>query len=61
MTSQTANEDEKSAGSPPNVSADLEDGGGVVAEDKDIAIAIGREHRHAIDPAVEARVVRKID
>ena len=33
----------------------------VPAADKDIAIAIVGEHRHEIDPAVEARVVRKID
>lgn len=30
-------------------------------EDKDIAIAVVGEHRHAIDPEMEARVVRKID
>ncbi|TEY42311.1 hypothetical protein BOTCAL_0395g00050 [Botryotinia calthae] len=30
-------------------------------QDKDIAIAVVGEHRHEIDPAVEARVVRKID
>ncbi|KAE8446767.1 hypothetical protein EG329_011672 [Mollisiaceae sp. DMI_Dod_QoI] len=32
-----------------------------VDRDKDIAIGVVGEHRHAIDPAVEARVVRKID
>lgn len=32
-----------------------------IDKDKDVAIAIVGEHRHAIDPAVEARVVRKID
>ena len=30
-------------------------------EDKDIAIALVGEQRHVLDPAVEARVVRKID
>lgn len=30
-------------------------------KDKDIAIAIVGEQRHEIDPAVEARVIRKID
>jgi MFS family permease len=30
-------------------------------EDKDIAIAVVGEHRHALDPVVVARVVRKID
>ncbi|APA14406.1 hypothetical protein sscle_12g091760 [Sclerotinia sclerotiorum 1980 UF-70] len=30
-------------------------------QDKDIAIAIVGEHRHEIDPAIEARVIRKID
>jgi len=30
-------------------------------EGKDIAMAIVGEHRHAIDPAVEARIIRKID
>jgi hypothetical protein len=32
-----------------------------VDSDKDIAIAMVGEHRHAIDPAIETRVVRKID
>lgn len=32
-----------------------------LAKDQDIAIAIVGEHRHDIDPVVEARVVRKID
>jgi hypothetical protein len=42
---------------------DIEDAPTIQAkdEDKDIAIAVVGEHRHAIDPAVEARVVRKID
>jgi hypothetical protein len=31
------------------------------AKDKDIAIEIVGEHRHDLDPAAEARVVRKID
>jgi hypothetical protein len=29
--------------------------------DQDVAMAIVGEHAHAIDPAVEARVIRKID
>lgn len=32
-----------------------------VDNEKDIAIAVVGERRHAIDPAVERRVVRKID
>jgi hypothetical protein len=31
------------------------------AADKDVALAIVGEHAHDIDPAVEARVIRKID
>jgi hypothetical protein len=61
MSSQPVHDDEKSANSPVNVSADLEDAVRIPAPDQDIAIAIVGEHRHAIDPAVEARVVRKID
>ena len=61
MSSQPALDDEKSATAAPNVSADLEDAARVNAEGQDIAIAIVGEHRHAIDPAVEARVLRKID
>lgn len=36
-------------------------GGNVNSRDQDIAIAIVGERSQAIDPAVEARVVRKID
>lgn len=61
MSSQPALDDEKSATIAPNASADLEDAARVNAEGQDIAIAIVGEHRHAIDPAVEARVMRKID
>lgn len=59
--SAQASENEKSSRDAPNVPSDLEDGTGVATEDQDIAIAIVGEHRHAIDPAEEARVVRKID
>lgn len=54
--------DEKSA-SIPNAATDIEDAAGPAAEykDKDIAITIVGEQGNAIDPAVEARVVRKID
>jgi hypothetical protein len=52
---------EKSATEAPNVSADVEDATRINVEGQDIAIAIVGEHNHAIDPAVEARVVRKID
>ncbi len=31
------------------------------AKDQDVAMAVVGEHSHAIDPAVEARVIAKID
>lgn len=49
-------EDKSASGNPPNAAAPL-----VKDEDKDIAIALVGEHRHDLDPAIEARVVRKID
>jgi hypothetical protein len=52
---------EKSAAEAPNVSADLEDATRVNYEGQDVAITIVGEQSHPIDPAVEARVVRKID
>ena len=52
---------EKPATEAPNVSPDLEDAARFNVEGQDIAIAIVGEHSHAIDPAVEVRVVRKID
>lgn len=51
-------EDEKAPASPLGTLGDVENAG---AFDKDIAIAMVGEHRRAIDPAIEARVVRKID
>lgn len=60
MSSPTAVDDEKTAAAAPHNSSDLEDSPRVGA-DQDVAIAIVGEHRHAIDPAMEARVVRKID
>jgi hypothetical protein len=48
--------DKPAPGNPPNAAASL-----VNDEDKDIAIAFVGEHRHHLDPAIEARVVRKID
>jgi hypothetical protein len=50
-------DDEKRAALPTEISSDNEDG----FEDQDIAIGVVGEHAHAIDPAVEARVLRKID
>jgi hypothetical protein len=35
--------------------------GGNPSWDQDVAIAVVGEHAHAIDPVVEARVIRKID
>jgi hypothetical protein len=58
MPSEHTIEDEKAPASPLDTSADLENAGGF---DKDIAVAIVGERRHDIDPALEARVVRKID
>lgn len=52
---------EKTAAEAPNAPTDLEDASRTNVEGQDIAIAIVGEHSHAIDPAVEARVVRKID
>ena len=53
--------DEKSTEAAPNASTDLEGVPGVAADDEDVAIAIVGIHRHDVDPAMEARVVRKID
>lgn len=52
--------DEKTAPVPREVSGsedNLHDG----FEDKDMAAAIVGEHAHEIDPAIAARVLRKID
>jgi hypothetical protein len=61
MSSQPHLDDEKSAASVHNDSADLEDAAREGLEDQDVAIAIVGDRRHAIDPAMEARVLRKID
>jgi hypothetical protein len=61
MSSQPHLDDEKSAASVHNDSADLEDAAREGFEDQDVAIAIVGDHRHSIDPATEARVLRKID
>jgi len=52
---------EKTVAEAPNVPTDLEDATRTNVEGQDIAIAIVGVHSHAIDPAVEARIVRKID
>lgn len=52
--------DEKTAPVPREVSG-LEDGLQDGFEDKDMAAAVVGEHAHAIDPAIAARVLRKID
>jgi hypothetical protein len=49
-------EDKPDSGNLRNVTSSQ-----VTDEDKDIAIALVGEQRHVLDPAVEARVVRKID
>ena len=61
MSSSPAIDDEKFSSTARNDSADAEDASSIAAGDKDIAIAIVGEHSHMIDPAAEARVVRKID
>jgi hypothetical protein len=62
MASIAALDDEKSGAPIDNSSANPEVPFAMLpAADKDIAIAIVGEQRHDIDPAVEARVVRKID
>ncbi|KAH6721039.1 major facilitator superfamily domain-containing protein [Leptodontidium sp. MPI-SDFR-AT-0119] len=61
MASQPTFNDEKSTSTPPIASADLENAAPTDIQDKDVAIAMVGEQRHDIDPAVEARVVRKID
>ncbi len=61
MAAPAPTDDEKTANAPPIISADLEDATRVAADDEDVAIAIVGVHHHALDPAVEARVVRKID
>lgn len=51
-------EDGKTSASPVGTTTGMES---TVGDEKDIAIAIVGEHGHAIDPAIEARVLRKID
>lgn len=58
MPSEQTIEVEKAPAPPQEISADVEN---VAGFDKDIAVAIVGERRHDINPAVEARVVRKID
>lgn len=60
MASHPRFENEKSSSTTPNRFADLENVP-QADQDKDVAIAMVGEQRHAIDAAVEARVVRKID
>ena len=54
----STHDDEKAIPSPGEASADA---ARAPAADQDLAMAIVGEHRQAIDPAMEARVVRKID
>lgn len=54
----SAHDDEKAIPSPADGSADAVR---VPAADLDLAMGIVGEKRRAIDPAMEARVVRKID
>ncbi|KAG0647144.1 putative transporter [Hyphodiscus hymeniophilus] len=58
MRSAPAVEDDKVPAPPRLIPADVVTAGG---DDKDIAMAIVGEERHAIDPTIEARVVRKVD
>lgn len=51
----------QSATTACNESAGAEGAASIVAGDKDVAITILGEQRYIIDPAAEARVVRKID
>lgn len=49
-------------GGPPSVHRDAETGADRrIADGQDVAIAMVGESPHAIDPAVTARAVRKID
>ena len=61
MASQPTFNDEKSTSTPPIASADPENAALSNARDQDVANAMVGEQRHAIDPAVEARVIRRID
>jgi len=54
----SSHDDEKAIPALANISADAVR---VPAADQDLAMAMVGEHRQAIDPAMEARVVRKID
>lgn len=56
MANPPLREDKLGSGNLQNVTSSQ-----VKDEDKDIAIALVGEQRHILDPAVEARVVRKID
>jgi len=56
----TSQPPEKTASSR-DASADLENAANYHGKHHDIAIAAVGEHRQNIDPATEARVVRKID
>lgn len=57
----SAIETEKSTTTAQGGTVGLEDAAHLQDGDEDIAMGVVGEHRHAIDPAVEARVVRKID
>ena len=60
MSTFPLNSDEKSA-ARRDPSADIDNVTSQSTDDKDIAIRVVGEHSRAIDPAAEARVVRKID
>jgi hypothetical protein len=56
------NEKASASGTPytPESKHDVETGA-TPSWDQDVAMAVVGEHAHAIDPVVEARVIRKID
>jgi hypothetical protein len=53
--------DEKTIPSPPSEHRDPEYSVSQVSLEKDVAIGLVGEHAREIDPAVEAKVLRKID
>jgi hypothetical protein len=63
MASVLSNDEKATASGMPNALETKNDveTGGTPNWDQDVAMAVVGEHAHAIDPVIEARVIRKID
>ncbi|EUC37794.1 hypothetical protein COCCADRAFT_84697 [Bipolaris zeicola 26-R-13] len=62
MTAHTHNAAAEHTGGPPATGQDAESGANAaVSQEKDLAISLVGEHAQEIDPAIEARVLKKVD